>query len=112
MSDISRAGRHEKRRKFLSDRNEVNEILKERGDRYGSFADNAKLTQKLKKAIIDATETDPLPPFQQESIDMIFHKISRCVYGDRYYIDNWNDIVGYAQLALDELKRIHDASTN
>lgn len=96
----------------MNNKNEINTILEERGNKYGSFADNAGLTQKLKKAVIDATEESPLLPFQQEAIDMIFHKISRCVYGDRYYIDNWVDIVGYAQLALDELKRIHNASAN
>ena len=85
--------------------NEVKDVLEERGSTYGSFADNAELVQNLKRTLLKATYTQPLPTYQQEAIDMVFHKIARIVYGDRNYIENWRDIVGYTQLALDEVRK-------
>ena len=35
---------------------------------------------------------------------MIAHKMGRIVNGDPYYDDSWVDIVGYAQLVINELK--------
>ena len=83
----------------------VNEVLNERGSRYGAFSRNARMTQNLKHVLHEVTIKEPLPDYQQEAIDMIFHKIARVVCGDRTYEDNWVDIIGYAELALNELKQ-------
>lgn len=42
---------------------------------------------------------------QREALEMIAHKIARIVNGDPGYLDNWNDLAGYAQLVAQELTR-------
>lgn len=78
----------------------VNETLKERGDRYGSFVGHAEVTQVLKQNIAVALKkrNKVLADDQQEAIDMICHKIGRIVNGDADYADSWHDIAGYASL--------------
>jgi hypothetical protein len=82
----------------------ITTILDERGARYGSFEDNARISQTLKSIV--ASEANmrmsrkqlPLMYYQKEAIDMILHKIARIISGDPNYADNWDDIAGYAQL--------------
>lgn len=85
----------------------IEETLEERGKRYGKFADNAWVTQDLKRTISfhlsRLRPTRPIAPDQQEALDMIFHKISRIVCGDPDYADSWHDIAGYAKLVEDRL---------
>lgn len=80
-------------------------ILKERGSRYGSFADNARVSQELTKIVRNEQENRikrgqlPLTWYELEALEMIFHKVARIVSGnDASYADNWDDIAGYAQL--------------
>lgn len=42
---------------------------------------------------------------KRESLDMIVHKIGRILNGDPEFHDSWHDIVGYAQLAADRVKK-------
>ena len=82
----------------------INEILEERGSRYGSFDGHAALTQALKSAfVIHSKSMYKMTPSQREAIDMILHKIGRIGNGDPSYADSWVDIVGYAQLVVGEL---------
>lgn len=84
---------------------DIKAILKERGDRYGSFDGHARITQSLKRAfIVNAQKFSTMSDSQKEAIDMIFHKIGRIGNGDPNYLDSWVDIVGYAQLIVDELR--------
>jgi len=92
---------------------DVKDILVERGSRYGNFASHAEITVALKdvffKAIwtrvSTAEEFDALfPPYMQEAMDMILHKIGRIANGDPFYDDSWIDIAGYSQLVVDELR--------
>jgi translation initiation factor 2B subunit (eIF-2B alpha/beta/delta family) len=85
---------------------EINNILDERGNRYGDFASNATTTQLIKQAMNLGDTADKLAFYQRESLEMIAHKISRIVNGDANYMDSWVDIVGYAQLVIDKLQ--HD----
>lgn len=82
----------------------ITDILTERGSRYGSFDSHARITQALK----DAMQREPgwarLTPSMRESLEMQAHKIGRILNGDPTYLDSWVDIVGYAQLVVDELK--------
>lgn len=84
----------------------VDEILTQRGLRYGKFKDRAQLAQELKRvmvrhaAAIGTTFTDS----QWEALEMIAHKIARIVNGDPNHIDSWTDIAGYAKLIADELE--------
>lgn len=82
----------------------VNETLKERGKRYGSFKSFSMTSQDFKKLLNfylerqNCTLSDP----HKEALDMILHKIGRIINGDPNYKDNWHDIAGYARLAEDE----------
>ncbi len=86
----------------------INNILDERGNRYGDFSSNATTTQLIKQAINLGDTVDKLAFYQRESLEMIAHKISRIVNGDANYIDSWVDIVGYAQLVIDKLQHDKD----
>jgi len=82
----------------------VEDILLERGNRYGKFSGHAELTQALKETFTEYSKTKfALTPAMQEALDMIFHKIGRIGNGDPFYDDSWIDIAGYAQLVVDEL---------
>jgi hypothetical protein len=84
--------------------NEINDILNERGNRYGDFASNATTTQMIKHALSLGENSHNLSYAQREALDMIAHKMSRIVNGNPDYIDSWVDIVGYAQLVIDRLE--------
>jgi|LakMenEpi03Aug12_release.lakeMendotaPanAssembly.Ray.scaffolds.fasta_scaffold158271_3 hypothetical protein len=84
---------------------DINNILDERGNRYGDFSSNATTTQLIKQAINLGDTANKLAFYQRESLEMIAHKISRIVNGDANYMDSWVDIVGYAQLVIDKLQR-------
>ena len=77
---------------------DVNKTLDERGERYGKFSNHAELSQKLKQAMKEKATWWDLSPSQQESLEMIAHKIARILNGDPNYADNWHDIAGYATL--------------
>ena len=84
---------------------DLDETLKERGNRYGKFTDHAAITQELKAtirahALVAGTRIEP---DQREALDMICHKIGRIVCGDPNYADSWHDIAGYAKLVEDRL---------
>lgn len=85
----------------------LEDVLKERGQRYGKFKDHAVTTQRLKDCIENSlTEFKGrrLSPDKQEALDMICHKIGRIVAGDENYPDSWVDIAGYAQLIVNDLQ--------
>lgn len=90
----------------MSEENNVDAILTERGSRYGPFVGHARVTQDLKNCVVVALEErgKVLAYDQQEALDMIFHKIGRIVNGDPDYADSWVDIAGYAKLVADRLE--------
>ena len=81
----------------------IEEVLNERGNRYGTFEANANTSQELKRALAESGRLDLLTPVQQEALEMICHKMSRIVNGDSNYKDSWTDIIGYAKLVEDRL---------
>jgi hypothetical protein len=85
---------------------DLNEILEERGKRYGKFKDHAAITMSLKSLLraMPPTKFDNLYADQQEALDMICHKIGRIMAGDPNYMDSWDDIAGYAKLVADRLR--------
>ena len=88
--------------------NDINQILTERGERYGKFVNHARISQSLKLVIADQLEARPLllADDQQEALEMICHKIARIINGDPDYPDSWTDIAGYAQLVADRLQGV------
>lgn len=87
----------------------IDETLKERGERYGSFEGHAEIAQELKLVIRAALERRHkiIGDDQFEALEMICHKIARIINGDPNYADNWVDIAGYAKLVADRLDREH-----
>jgi hypothetical protein len=86
----------------------IQEILVQRGARYGKFENHANVTQALKDVADHFLcnilgEPDKLSAPQQEALDMIFHKIGRILNGDPNYVDSWTDIAGYATLIINQL---------
>ena len=84
----------------------TDQVLAERGSRYGKFVGHARVTQRLKLVIYEelAARTKGLEADQQEALDMICHKIGRIVNGDSNYDDSWVDIAGYVQLVVKRLR--------
>jgi hypothetical protein len=91
---------------LTQDNTDIQATLTERGKRYGEFEDHAAITQLFKRftqRFLEEQNKPPLSNSQQESLDMIFHKIGRILNGDPNYVDSWVDIAGYAQLIVNEL---------
>lgn len=85
----------------------VEATLAQRGNRYGSFSNHARLAQNLKHDFHEHVQRYGQPKeftnSMVEAVDMIFHKLARIANGDPTYDDTWRDIAGYAQLIVDEL---------
>lgn len=81
----------------------TDDILTERGQRYGDFDKHAGIAQSLKKAMADTPGWQRLAPDQREALEMNAHKIGRILNGDPNYADSWEDIAGYAKLVANRL---------
>ena len=81
----------------------TDQMIAERGQRYGRFEDGAEIMQQLKHIAHMSQAWERMKPIQREGMDMILHKIGRVLYGDPFYDDNWKDIAGYAKLIADYL---------
>lgn len=83
----------------------VEAILAERGKRYGTFLEHAKIAQQLKCGIELALDerSKILAHDQKQALDVICDKIARIINGDPNYVDNWDDIAGYATLVSKRL---------
>lgn len=75
----------------------IEETLKERGSRYGTFEANADTTQSLMKVLAKGKSFPKMHDMHKEILHMICHKMGRMVNGDPNYIDNVHDIIGYAK---------------
>ena len=85
---------------------DVDAILDERGDSYGSFMGHAHITIALKQILHNkiASRDLHLFPDQLEALDMICHKLGRIANGNPNYVDSWIDIAGYATLVANRLE--------
>lgn len=84
----------------------VEQVLTQRGDRYGPFKGHAAITMKIKEVMFEAlSRNGNYQALSQEdafvvdeALSMIAHKIGRICNGDPTYDDNYIDIAGYATL--------------
>jgi len=83
----------------------IEETLEERGSRYGSFSEHARITQNIKAAMADSPNWAALPHDMKEALEMVAHKAGRILNGDPNYHDSWHDIIGYTKLVADRLPR-------
>lgn len=84
----------------------VTKILDERGDRYGNYLEQTRISNAL-LAVIDGhlrRQDKTLEADQADALNMIAVKIARIVNGDPDYADNWTDIAGYATLVAERLQ--------
>ena len=81
----------------------IEKVLAERGTRYGEFEEHARITQGIKRAMVNSHNWRHLSDDMKEALEMIAHKMGRILNGDPKYIDSWTDIVGYAKLVEDYL---------
>lgn len=82
----------------------IESTLAERGTRYGSFAEHARISQNIKSAMIDSPNWDSLSPDKKEALEMVAHKAARILNGDPEYHDSWFDIMGYIKLVADRME--------
>ena len=78
-------------------------LLVERKKTHGSFKDNAMIAQELKE-IMRQPRPGIHPPslsVHREALDMIALKLSRILSGQANFKDHWQDISGYALLAME-----------
>lgn len=79
-------------------------ILQARGARYGKFTDNAKIAQLLKATLRIGKRWGDAAYDVREAADNICIKLSRMLTGDPEYVDNWDDIAGYAKVVADRIR--------
>lgn len=83
---------------------EIDQILTERGSRYGDFASQAIIAQNIKSAMRHSPNWHSLPNDMKESLEMVAGKLGRILNGDATYLDSWVDVIGYIQLIVDRLE--------
>jgi len=81
----------------------IENVLAERGKRYGDFSDHAKIAQELQDVIRATPSWNKMNSVMKQSLTVIADKIARICSGDPNYDDNWIDIQGYAKLVEDRL---------
>jgi hypothetical protein len=84
---------------------DIDKTLSERGSRYGSFAEHARIAQALKRAMADSPNWSKLTPDKREALETVQHKIARILNGDPEYHDSWHDMMGYTKLVADTLAK-------
>ena len=88
---------------------DINEILKERGERYGRFSGHADITQRLKRIMVASPSWQHMSDSQREAMEMIGHKMARILNGDPNWVDSWADISGFSTLVVNELEGKHES---
>ena len=88
----------------------INDVLEERGRRYGVFMGQARIAQSLHMVLRQGMEMAGKSPFdfapdELEAMHMIVNKIARIYNGDNHYSDSWRDIAGYATLVADRPRK-------
>ena len=73
-------------------------LLVTRETTHGSFEDNARVSQSLKRILRDEPGWELLTDIERESMDMICLKFSRILSGKSMEKQHWEDVVGYAKL--------------
>lgn len=84
---------------------EIDQILEERGSRYGEYAEVSLVSQNIKSAMRHSRNWRHLPADMKESLEMTANKLARLLNGDWTYTDNITDMIGYLTLVLDRLEK-------
>ncbi len=76
-------------------------LLAERESTHGSFQNNATFSQGMKGLMRNTKGWSNLTLVEHEAMDMIALKFSRILSGKSLERQHWEDVVGYAKLALE-----------
>lgn len=87
---------------------EINDILKERGSRYGDYRVQAQTAQRIRDAFEASPNWEILPDYMKEGLSLITTKFSRMLTGDMLYLDNVVDLIGYLTLMKTEMEKDHE----
>lgn len=87
-----------------SDPDDIRATLDERARTHGEYSEHAATTQMLKHIMRAAPKWGDLKYHEQETLEMVAHKIGRILCGDPHTHDHWHDIAGYATLSADRNK--------
>jgi hypothetical protein len=82
---------------------DIDNILTERGSRYGEFPEVSMVAQNIKAAMRHSRNWRHMPADMKESLEMVANKMGRILNGDMSYADSWRDAEGYFKLVADRL---------
>ena len=82
----------------------MNDLLNEREKTHGDYGYTAKVAQELKAVVRETRPEERLTEIQLESLDLTCTKIARILSGNPNSEQHWEDIVGYAQLVVNDLE--------
>ena len=85
----------------------LDKILDERSKRYGDFQSLSEISQSIKEMWYLNQNFNFKEPTSamNEAMEMVIHKLARCINGDRYYLDNIDDMINYLRLYKEEVKK-------
>lgn len=86
----------------------LEETLKDRDRRYGTFMNQAIISNAFHNVLKDGCRINDktLSDFSSDELEalrMIFNKLARIINGDNHYRDSWEDISGYAMLVANRI---------
>ena len=86
----------------------VEKTLEERGSRYGTFMEHARIAQALQDVMRSNTNWQYLEADERQALTTIADKIARILNAPAgtIYSDSFHDIAGYALLVDKRLKQI------
>jgi hypothetical protein len=88
---------------------EIDDILKDRGSRYGDFGVQARTAQHIRDAFESSPNWPSLPHYMKEALSLMSTKFSRMLTGDPMYMDNVVDLIGYMTLMQREMEKWHES---
>lgn len=89
------------RERMKTQQADIRATLDERARTHGDYNRHAAVTQMLKQIMRAAPKWGELKYHEQETLDMVAHKISRILTGDPHFHDHWHDAAGYFTLSAD-----------
>ena len=75
--------------------------LDSRAKTHGDYSNHAMVTQMLKQIMRSAPNWSDLNYHEQETLEMVAHKVGRILCGDPHHHDHWHDAAGYFTLSAD-----------
>lgn len=76
------------------------DLLTARQKTHGDFTQNAIYGQEFRALCRSSPQWSTMPSVHREALDMMASKLSRILSGQSEVADHWQDIAGYATLAL------------